>query len=307
MPPLLTRNSAVLAKIEGAEGVDAVPTAADNALLTNDLGVTPQPVVIDTTEHSGSLDVGEPIIGITPMQVTIQCYEKGSGAAGTPPEYGPLLRACGFAETINAGTSVVYDLASTAIPSVTIYVFRSGLRWILLGCRGTPTLTMVSGNPWMFDFTMSGIFGGKADVAVPSLTLDSTRPPVWKGGVFHIAGADAALRQCTIALNNTVSFPDNPNAAEGIDAPQITRRDLQGSMDPLEVLVATRNIFSDFRAGTTRALQAVNGSTAGNILTVDIPAAKYRNETQGDRDGFLMADVPFSAVSVDDGLVLTYP
>ncbi|MCK7495178.1 MAG: hypothetical protein MZW92_31855 [Comamonadaceae bacterium] len=42
------------------------------------------------------------------MQLTFDVEIKGSGAAGTAPELGVLLKGCGFGETVVAVTSVTY-------------------------------------------------------------------------------------------------------------------------------------------------------------------------------------------------------
>ncbi|WP_444932401.1 hypothetical protein ACJJIF_22000 (plasmid) [Microbulbifer sp. SSSA002] len=75
------------------------------------------------------------------MEVTFNAELKGSGAAGTPPEIAPLLRACGLAETITAGTSVEYNLASEGHESITLYLYEDGSLYKLTGVRGTWTPT----------------------------------------------------------------------------------------------------------------------------------------------------------------------
>ena len=445
---LSVRNTLVLAKLEVTEGVDPIPTAVSDAILANEVTITPQPDIVESNEFSGALDVGEPIIGGTPMQITIQVYLKGSGAAGTAPEVDPLLQACGLDPTIIASTSVAYSLISVAIKSATIYVYRDGLLWKITGCRGNAELVMVTRQLGIWNFTFTGRFLDKSDVAIPSGTFDAVRPAPWRDGRFTvettrglaggeiigtptlvtdvaipanapqtgtlrlvdvstgiiyplrfaswtgstftlanivIAAADAgtntttiveagalstaqvgdlvlnltrgnavsyvasavdansvtispaiagqttgdnielnatpvlvdaadtayvplraALQQFSVNLNNTIALPDDPNDTEGFDAPVITRRDIQGAMNPLEIFVATRDIFADLRAGQARTMQAILGTVVGNVCTVGIPSAKYRNETQGDRDNLLIVDVPFSGVSVDDGVSIEF-
>lgn len=104
---LRTRNLAQLFKVEAAEGQDASPTAADDAILvTNPERPAPDPTVIDNQSASGSLDTDAPIVGGMTFGWSTDVILKGSGAAGTPPEWGPALRACGFAE-----------ITQTAVPS----------------------------------------------------------------------------------------------------------------------------------------------------------------------------------------------
>jgi hypothetical protein len=300
--PLLTRIHGFLFKVETTEGVDATPTGANDAILT--LGppeISPAPEVFDPDLIMQSLDAHDPIVGRIPMQVRVQVPLKGAGgAADVPPEIGPLFRCSGFAETITPTTGPVkYEPASTQIKTGTAYVYRDGLLWKVLGCRGDLSVTWTAGGICVAEFRLTGLLGSKADAALPSFTYDATKPPVWKGGVMTIGGAAAAVQQLTLAMNNQISYPDNPNAAEGYDPPVITGRNVQGSINPLETLVATRNIFQDFRDGTKRAIVARVGSVAQNKVTLNILAAQYRGEQQADAAGKLIVNVPFSATGKD--------
>lgn len=303
MSVILTRLNGFLFKTEGGTpGVDAVPTGANDAILT--LGppeVTPNPDVQDPDLVQQALDAADPYVATLPMQCVVKVPLHGSGvAADTPPEFSPLLQACGFAETVNAGVSVVYELASTGFITGTAYIYKGGLLWKLLGCRGSWDLEMVSSQFGVLTFTLHGLLGGKTDVALPALTFDDAIPPKWKAATMTIGGAAAAVQQLTLNSNNNIYMPPDPNAAEGLQPAEITGRSVQGSINPLETLVATRDIFTDFKSGTAKALQAKLGTAGGNRITVDITAAKYRGETQRDDSGVQRVDVPFSATGKDD-------
>lgn len=300
------RNALLLAKVEATEGVDAAPVVGADAVLVNDVSITPQADIVESAEYGGFLDVGEPIIGGTPMQITIDAFVKGSGTAGTAPEISALLQACGLDETIVAVTSVTYAPISTGIVSCTIHFWRDGLLWKLTGCRGNVSMTMVTRQAALWSFTMQGRFASITDDTPGAATLDSTRPVPWRNGAFTIATVAAAVQSVSWDLNNTLTLPDNPNDAEGFDAPVITGRDIQGSMNPLETTIATRDLFTIFRAGTTQALLCTFGTAGGNITNVAIPAAKYRGDSQVDRGGLLAVDIPFSAVSSDDGVSIAF-
>lgn len=47
--------------------------------------------------------------GVEESAIQVETPLVGSGAAGTAPDFAPLLKASGFAETINAGVSAVYE------------------------------------------------------------------------------------------------------------------------------------------------------------------------------------------------------
>src|ERR1041385_3588298 len=112
----------------------------------------------------------------------------------------------------------------------------------------------------------------------------------------------------TFSLDSGVqaTFPDNPNALEGNDPPETVSRTMQGAIDPLEFLTATRNIMADFRAGTQRILHARYGTVAGNRIGLTVPLAQYLNQTPSDRQGLAAVDVPFEAVGQDAGAFMCF-
>ena len=127
MPALRTRNTVVLAKIEGTEGVDAAPVAGTDAVLVESPRINVKPVVITTNEVTSSLDDFGAIVGGMTVEISFDCYLKGSAAAGTAPEWGKLLKACRFAETITA-TAVPAAPEACAAGGSTTTAVRSACR-----------------------------------------------------------------------------------------------------------------------------------------------------------------------------------
>ncbi len=118
----------------------------------------------------------------------------------------------------------------------------------------------------------------------------------------------SGLAEFSLDAGVGLTNPPNPNGEEGFDPAEAIRRNMTGSMDPNETLVATRDIMSDFRAGTPRILHAFmtppGGSVTGNRAGLTIPAATYRNQTPGNREGVATVTVPFSASGQDAGAFL---
>ena len=381
---LRTRNAVVLAKIEATEGQDATPIPGTDAILVENPQPNFNPNVIETDEVSASLDGAGPIVGGMSAELGFDVLLKGAGSAGAAPEFGDLIKACGWAETITAspvpaapeavgsgstatavvlgasasatdqvyrgmpldltGTpaalafisdyagssktatitdllgaapdnlstqwqvpaNVLYAPASASIPSLTLYLYLDGVVYKLVGCRGSFNLSLSSGGIGRFSFTFQGMFLAKADAAVPAAAYDASRPPPFKGGAMLVDRKAAALENLSLDVGNEQTFPDNPNAAEGFDPSIITRRNVTGSINPLETLIATRDIMADFRAGTQRIVHARYGATAGNRVGVTVPAALYTGQTPGDRSGLATVEVPFSAVGRDAGAFLCF-
>lgn len=100
---LFFRKKTLLAKTESSYGVDPTPTGAANAILTKNLQI--QLMQGNTVNR----DVDRPTLGndltyhVAPYtKLSFEVELAGSGAAGTAPAYAPLLKACGFAETVIA-------------------------------------------------------------------------------------------------------------------------------------------------------------------------------------------------------------
>ena len=99
----LTQDQLLLAKVETTSGTEETPTPADDAIKVFDLRAAP---AFETdpgdTEHTGSLDPGVPTVLGGGNGMTFGVRIKGSGAGGTPPEWGRLLQGCGLTEVISA-------------------------------------------------------------------------------------------------------------------------------------------------------------------------------------------------------------
>ncbi|HJV92178.1 MAG TPA: hypothetical protein VJ572_01830, partial [Azonexus sp.] len=122
---------ACLAKIEGAYGVDANPSAT---ILLIEPKLTP--LESDKAERNVVRHyMGNPQSIPTGFRCKLDFSIElaGSGTKGDAPAYGPLLRACGFAETKTAGVKVAYALVSSAFESATLYYNIGGINYKLLG------------------------------------------------------------------------------------------------------------------------------------------------------------------------------
>lgn len=100
---LLNRKRTILAKIEGTYGTDPTPTGSANAILVRNLNITP----METDQASRDLIRAylgnyENLPAAIHAMVEFEVEIAGKGTAGQAPNYGPLLRACGFAETLVA-------------------------------------------------------------------------------------------------------------------------------------------------------------------------------------------------------------
>jgi hypothetical protein len=114
------RQAAVAVKIETTKGDDAIggsPAVADFIRGSCDVGF--DQTTVPDPQYTGSLDSAPPIVGGLRPRFTIRMALRGSGLAGTAPEWGRLLRCCTMVET-TTGTAVGAPTAATAGTTSTI-------------------------------------------------------------------------------------------------------------------------------------------------------------------------------------------
>src|SRR5690242_16412843 len=125
-----TRIFGIAAKIETTSGTDAVPTAALNSIRvvgvpTLSIGYLESGERNDVvTGQLGRPDRTAPAGRFASIDITVEI--KGSGTAGTPPEYGVLMRMSGHSETIAAGVSVTYTTLDDNMETGTVYCWSAG-------------------------------------------------------------------------------------------------------------------------------------------------------------------------------------
>lgn len=307
---MLIRNEVILAKIESTYNTDSSPAAGD-AVSFGDVSWSNEGLrMAETGMIQQGLDTPKRIYAGRLKSLSFTCNLKGSGSAGTAPEIGPLLRACGMGETIVASTSVTYAPVSSSLESCTIYYYEDGVRHILTGCRGTCVFNFQVGDVPKVTFTMTGHTSNPTDNSAPTATYDSTDPVALVNIPFTVGGDSLVVNNFSLDVANTVAAVGSLSASDGFGDVQVTGRDPGGSIDPETVLVASTPIIADFTGGVEQAISIGSiGSSAGNIVDLDLPAAYYTDAGPGDREGIRTYDMPYKAAvsSGDDewSLVLT--
>lgn len=293
---MLTNTDIVLAKIESIYNTDPVPVVGTDGILVEAPSLSLEGARMNERPATrASLGKLKQVYGGSLRAIAFDAELKGSGAAGTAPEIGPLLRACGFGETVSGGVSVTYAPVSSSLESVTIYYYSDGGKlYKLTGCRGNVSFAMEAGGIIKASFTMTGHCVQPTDVSASAVSYDSTVPPAIVAGTFAINSYAAIIGAFNFDLGQTVATPPDINASDGYAEIRITSRDPNGSIDPEEVLIATHDFESEYRAGTSMAISIGSiGGTAGNIINIDMPAVYYRELSMGDRDGIRTLELPF--------------
>lgn len=292
----------LLAKAEVTKGTDPVPTETTDAIRVETFDVTP---VSETVEHpeigKGSMGLRAPLVVKQSITCEITMYQQGSGTAGTAPEMTPLLEACRTVHTDGASDNT-FDPSSpdASENSCTIYAYRDGLLWKMIGAVGNCVITAEMGQPVKYVFSMTSDYTAPTTVAAPIGTVvwSSTTQPVIMTDAINItydAGA-VAVGSFSFDFGNNVAnhYTTTENSYTVSDrAPKITI-----SRDS----VATVAVWAALIAATEVAIVGTFGLTAGNISTITATQAVREDVTYGEREERDLYNETFLLVESDSAI-----
>lgn len=303
MGGLRVKNDVVLAKTETTYGTDPTPTAGSNGLLVRPVSLAPEGLRMnDRGAVRASLGMLQKVFGQRLARLSFECEVKGSGTAGTAPEIGPLLRACGMDETVVAVTSVTYQPVSSSHESITLWYYEGGRKLHKLnGCRGNVTFVVEAGGLMIAQFNFVGHYVEPTDASQPSPTINATVPRAALSMAISINGITAIVaRSWQWMLNNTIATPPSIAAADGYGEVIITERDVTGEVLIESELDSVLDLEALLSAGTRFAFASgVLGSAAGNRVQITTPASStyVTDQQHQDGEGLRLRNVP---LAVDD-------
>lgn len=301
---MLTRRRVIAGKLESVEGTAEAITVTDTGILAMDVKFDADIKVTERAIQLNTLSNLEPVIGARAGSVSFRAELKGSGGASyasAGPALSPYLKACGFAETLAAG-SATYKPASSGVPSITLWVYADGVAKKLKGCRGTVSFAGKVGEPCYADFKFQGVYDAVADLAMVSPTFEGTVPPALLGATFTVDSYAGIITSFNIDMANEISLRESVNAAAGYLSALITGRKPTGKLDPEETLVATYAWYTKWLAGAGLALNiGTIGTGTCNKVQITAPKLVYTKISESSRSGNDVADLSFSlAMSTGD-------
>lgn len=275
--PLKWKSKIILFKIESAYGTDALPTGAANGVLATNVSLTP----MDGSDVSRDLELsfmgGQ---GTIPAElhakINFRVELAGSGAAGTAPAWGPLLRCCAVAETVSPGVSVTYNPISDNHESGTFYFWIESTLYSIVGTRGNAKLMVdAQGIPYI-DFEMQGLFVQPSETARDTPDLAAFQKPrlgtSTNTPTFTIGGTSLVLRSFAMDLGNAVEN----RFLIGSENVLITDKSEAIEMKVEAVPLTTLNPYTLAANQSTAAVNLVHGTAAGNIATLNAPLAQMQ-------------------------------
>lgn len=291
-----TRKRVILAKIETTYGTDASPTGAANAILVRSVSVTPlagediERQLIRPYYGNAQRIAGEKFV-----ELEVQVELAGSGTAGTAPAWGPLLRGCGFAETVDAGVDVTYNPITGGEESLTCYVHRDGVLHKFTGGRGSVAFQLdVNQIPYM-TYRYQGLIAPVTNAALPAANVSAflTPLPVSSANtpVFTLHGASLSFSQLSIDVAAEVVRHAVVGPSTSVE---IVDRKPSGTVVVEEPALATLNLYDKALTGALGAFALTHGTVAGNVVEITAPKVGTGSPTEQDLNGVQMLSVPMT-------------
>ena len=292
----LYQNVLLLAKIQPAIDTDPVPTAALNAILASN--VVFNPIQADFAERNNMqnyLGNQGKILTSQYASISFDVELAGSGAAGTAPKYGPLLRACAMAETTVVSTSVAYNPITTGHEMVTLHFFLDGLKFVFINAKGNVSFKLDARGIPVMSYSFTGSYTAPTDIAVPTgsdfsgfkapLAINKINTPT-----FTLHGVVVKTQNLTLDLANQVVYRN----MIGTEVILVTDRSPAGSTKFETESVAFKDWWSTIRLGTLAALQLIHGSVAGLIIQIDCPKVQITDPQYDQSDNVSMMGCNFA-------------
>ena len=283
-----TRKKAIFAKKEATYGLNPAIDEALNAIRTLDFAIQPfNNEAIETNEDlpmPGS-SVSE-LVGLN-VVVTFGVFFAGAGTAGNLPAYDPLLAGCGYVgDNTTDPTRAVYTQVFPVTDSLTFMCDLDGKMHEFNGSRGTFEIVSVKRGFARMNYTYTGIF---TPVVASSLTPgNADLSGFLKALPFRAANVDVQFFGQTVAAHS-YTFRSGEDIAfrETSTEETIEAGDRRSSYELRfdEPLISTYDYWNDAGAGTTGPLNYALGTTAGNIVEVNLLKTQILNIDPNDEQG----------------------
>jgi hypothetical protein len=294
---------------ESTYATDASPAGSD-AVLAFNVDVTP--LQIESQQRGfvrPHLGRSRQIHYNERVQLQFSVELAGSGTKDTAPAWGRFLKGCGFSETVTASTDVQYDPVSTGFDSLTIYAFKGDQKHVLLGARGSVSLTYDpnDGAP-MLTFTFTGLYADPSKTSAPTPDWSAWKYglPVKSGNqTFTFFGTAHPLVSLSLDLGVAANYRPIING-ESVD---IVDRDPTGQLVIDAPDVGSDDFWTKAKDDTLGDMQVTHGASDGEIVEISCPAASASNPggvqitdvDYGENDGIATLEMGLALVPSDTG------
>jgi hypothetical protein len=305
----------ILAKTEASYNAGGSPSASTDGILLSE----PADLAINYA-HDGARGRANGTGGTLKRgaqsgrsgETTLKVEGRGRGAAYSAsilPEINALMRASGHGATVvttGGSESVTYAPVSdrASFVSAVLEAYARGQKYPLTGVYADLSFSIDGPGFLMFEFALSGIVGIPTDVAVPTITYQSTIPPKADAITYTLGSWSPIVKSLSFKANRKRS----PRAR--LNTPGHKGWSMGGRAPELEIVVeavalSTFDPYTAREAGTSYASALVVGATQYNRFKHNAPVVQITNvEDDADEETALwkltLALAPSSPTANDD-------
>jgi hypothetical protein len=273
--PRKWKKKAIVLKAESAYGTDAAPDGATNWFEARNISLKGfDAETVDRNIETDWFGGAGKLITSQWSGLSFEIALAGSGALGTAPKWGEMLLGCGFAETVDAGVSVAYNLVSEGVGSLTAYMVVDGILYKFVGTRGNLKVRLSAKGIPVLAVELTSLYtvpvaGTITGIDKTGWTYEQAVTSVNTGKVA-LGGVDLAFSTLELDMGNQISRIDLPGPQREV---MIVDRALSGALTVLAPALSVFNPYALADAGTTLDLANTHGTVAGKKVKT---AAKVR-------------------------------
>ena len=307
---MLGERNQIAVAVEAVAGTPETLALGDVILTTELPSFTPDIEFHERLAQSASLSRIGGVVGARSAKIGFKIFARGT--TGTPvavsnvPDFDIPLIGCGVVGVVDQPGvgEIEYQPSSSIITDesaggyLTIGIHMDGKLYRISGAQGTGTITFVRGAPVVMDLEFTGVYEAPVDAALLVPVYGGpAAPPPFLDAAPTVLGFAAKFNEIVLDIGNTVVMRPDPGDASGFHTAQITSRNPTLTIDPEEVLAATKNWWTELTNETVGVVTTGDfpaGGDAFNMFKLNCPKAQLSSVVLADREGIPTAPLEFA-------------
>lgn len=290
----IKRNSQVAMKIETTSGTAEALTAAEGTMNVHNLQISNAFSNFTQRPLQGSSGFLAGVAGARAVRISFDIFLAGKGAATVPQYAIVLFQACGMAyDASNYWFFPESTFASQKTASIGVY--ENGVLKLARGCAGSFRINAVHGEPAVISFDMTGVFDGISDTNNLVITHETVIPPRVAAATMTLGAWTPIISTFTLDSGNDVQLQQTVGNTEAYIRAFVASRQITGTLDAEQKLVATKDVMADYLASTEAALTFSYGTVQYNKIAITCPKAQISDVQYGERNGLITTNLNYQA------------
>jgi hypothetical protein len=207
-------------------------------------------------------------------EMEVGFYLKGSGTAGTAPEFDKLMRICGLAPVPVALTSQSYKVMDSAFESGSIKVNLNGLQYLINGAKVYElSIPMKGGSVVLCTAKIRGLYAEPTAVAWGASTItDTTKPLLCTTSVLTLDGTSYVMPEFNLKFATNVDelLSVNASSATGVDEITSVDRSITGDFMVVRAAGNDTEFWTKLTGSTVLAMLQTGWGVPGNKVDIDM-------------------------------------